>query len=157
MAEKEAVKCNKCCQTWSVREFGNGCPGCRPRGVGKKEKGKRLKDMETEAQNANTSGGPDQATSLPSLILSEPLESLMAEPSLDNPEPFPQRPRTSTRDKEVTKHHNGKQKLSCRSTKVSKAKVSQEQVSIGLLMRLVLPEEIVARSEGEDVRDTVLQ
>jgi len=155
VAEEEAVKCNECGQTWSVQEFGNGCPGCRPRGVGKKEKEKRLKDMETEAQGADTTEGPDLATSSPPLAQGEPLESLTADSPLNDSEPLLQCPRTSTRDKEATKRHNVELKLSCRSTNVSKVKVSQVQVSIGLLIRSALPEEIVARSGGEDVKDTV--
>ena len=42
-----------------------------------------------------------------------------------------------------------------RSTKVCKTRVPQAQVSRGLLMRLALPEELEARAEGEDIRDTV--
>jgi len=132
VVEEEAVKCNRCGQTCSVREFGNGCPGCKPRGVGKKDKGKRPTGMGTEVQGADTAGEPDPATASTLLAPGEPMEPMIMEPSLSDPEPPLQRPRTSTRDKEATKCHNVELKHSCRSTKVSKVKVPLVQVSIGL-------------------------
>ena len=141
MAEEEAVKCNRCGRTWSVREFGNGCPRCKPQGVGKKDQGESPIGMETEVQGADTAGELDPAIASTPLAPDEPMEPMRTKPSLSDPELPLQRPRASTRDKEATKRHSVELKHSCRSTKVSKVKVPRAQASWGLLMRSALPEE----------------
>ena len=149
--------CNGCGQTWSVRELGNGCPECRPRVKGKKEKGKRLKVVKTAAQGTGTTGVPEPVISPPPLAQGEAPETMMTDPPQSEPEALPHRPRRSTRDREASpgQRHTAELKLRCRNPKVSKVKGPSEQVTTGLLMRSALPEEIVARLEGEDVKDTV--
>jgi len=112
VAEKDAAaKCNGCGQTWSVREIGKGCPECRPRGVGKKEKGKRLKGMKTDAQGAGTAGVPEPVISSQQ---DEPLESLTTDPPQSESEVLPYSLHKSMRDREASQRHNAELKLSCR-------------------------------------------
>ena len=87
-----------------------------------------------EAQGADTAGARDQVVASNPLAPDEPIEPIRTEPSRSDSEPLLQR---------------------CRSTKVCKVKVPQAQASRSLLMRSALPEELVARAEGEDIRDTV--
>ena len=100
-------------------------------------------------------GEDDQAAASPPLALDEPPELTRTESYRNEPVLPVQTTRVSTRDKEATKRHNEERDHSCRSTKVCKTRVPQAQVSRGLLMRSALPEELEARAEGEDIRDTV--
>jgi len=100
-------------------------------------------------------GEDDQAAASSPLALDEPPELTRTESYLNEPVLPVQTTRASTRDKESTKRHNEERDHSCRSTKVCKTRVPQAQVSRGLLMRSALPEKLVARAEGEDIRDTV--
>ena len=75
MAEEEAVKCNGCGQTWSVREFGKGCPSCKPQVVGKRDKRRRLMGTVMEAQGADTAGARGQTVALTPLAPDEPQTS----------------------------------------------------------------------------------
>jgi len=159
VAEEEAVKCNGCGQTWSVREFGKGCPSCKPQVEGKRGKKRRPRDPATTVAQSAMPGVDDQAAASSPPALDEPPEPMRTEPYLSDPVLPVQTTRASTRDKEATKRHNEELIHSCRSTKVCKTKVPQAQVSrglSGLLMRSALPEELVARAEGEDIRDTVI-
>ena len=108
-----------------------------------------------EAQGAKVMGVGDQTAASSPPALDEPPEPMRTEPSLSEPVLPVQTTRASTRDKEATKRHNEELIRSCRSTKVCKIKAPQAQVSRGLLMRSALPEELVARAEDEDIRDTV--
>ena len=87
--------------------------------------------------------------------LVEARDPMITEPQLEGPVTPAQTIRASTRDKEASKRRYNELVLSCRSTKIRKAKVPQSQVSRELLMRSALPEELAARAEGADFRDTV--
>ena len=155
VAEEEAAKCNGCDQTWSVRELGRGCPSCRPQTVGKRGKPKRPKNSTTTGTQDAVEEADDQAMALTPQALVEAQDPMTMEPQPEGPETPVQTIRASTRDKEASKRRYNELVLSCRSTKISKAKVMQQQVSRGLLMRSALPEELTARAEGADFRDTV--
>ena len=155
VAEEEAVKCVKCGQTWAVREFSKGCPSCKPQANGKRGKKKGLRDPAAAVAQDNVERTDDQATAPPPMNVEE-LPELESGESIPNEFVHPVHiVRASTRDKDATKRHNEERDHSCRSTKVCKTKVPQAQVTRGLLMRSALPEELEARAEGEDIRDTV--
>ena len=155
MAEEDAAKCNGCGQAWSVREFGKGCPDCRSRVKGKKKEGKGLKGLKTATQGTGTTGVPELVISPPSLAQGEPRETMLIDPLQSESEALLQRPQKSTSDREASQRHIAELDLSCRNPKASKFKGPSEQVTTGLLMRSALPQEIVTRSEGGDVRGTV--
>ena len=90
-------------------------------------------------------------------IHDEPAGSLATDPSHNIPEALSQRSRKSGRDREASQRYIEELRRSCKNTKASKVKGSQVQVSRDLLMRSALPEELVARSEGEVAQDTCLR
>lgn len=119
-----------------------------------KKRARRPKSMEVEAQGTDPTGMPETALPPAQPIHDEPTES-PTDPSHSIPDALPERSRKSGRDREASQRNVEELRRGCKSTKASKVKGLEMQVSRGLLMRSALPEELVTGLEGEVAQDTV--